>query len=615
MSQGEDEVVGAAHERYVPSGRVNWFALFPLSLAGALVALVMAVVLLLAEDDYYFYFLTPLILGLPVFGMIWACVRLGKCRNRGLGGFVGLLLAFIYYAGYWELSYLMNVAVHGPAARTAVRKIGGGLPGLPGYVVFRCKMSRPVDAVRGRDDKPRPPNTGDFVFNMIFFAGETLMVTLIAVGLGRATASRVFSERRRRWASRLEFRLPITTAPLVAQAIARRDWRALAALPRMSSVANANTNSIQFRLEYQPGMPDEPAYISVLGRLPRTPNLPIQQRLISPEDLRALARELPDLKLTPAPAAVAETLPPPEDANDLAASLQRLGLADQATTRLLEPERRDERAAPPAPADFRDGAVAASRALLDTRKAPDVRTVAHSLCLPAAEDGRRALKVMNWRKVVIQGVLFVGWVGFLLFGLAGGGMKDAQGKMTPLGETMLFVGVIGFGVLIVLNLIAMLGGDRIWKPLLAGRLRRQPGSLLEQGAGLESAVVRVEDARTYHKQKVSGEDLGIALFDRANRRVLLDGLSHRYVIRGEDVTSFWPVQAGEVISIRLDYRVGDTTLPLVLATTNPYVHLLWGLLSAREVRRVIGRYTETLRCEPSLGPPPADHAGQAGTAV
>jgi hypothetical protein len=603
MSRGQDELDETMPHHYIPSGRVNWFALVPLLLAGALVALVMAIMLLLAESDFYYYFLTPMLLGLPVLGMIWAIVRIGKCRNRGLGGLVGLLLAFIYYAGYWELSYLVNVVARGPQMRAAVRKIGG-MPGLPGYVIFRCKTSHPVDAVRGDLEKPRPPTTADLVFNLFFFGMETVLITGIAVGLGRATSARVFSERLRKWATRLEFRLPITTAPMAASAVENRDWAALGALPRMSSVANANTNSLQFRLEYQPGVPDEPAFVSLLGRLARTPNFQIRQRQIDPEDLRALARELPDVKLAAASEPVAAAAP--ESRSELEASLQRMGLTSQPVTTFLDPKPREERVQPTIPADFRDAAVAASRGMLGSRTTPDFRTIAHSICLPAEDDGRRALKVMNWRRIVIQIVLFAGWVGFLLLGLAGGTLKDAQGKVTPLGDTLLIVGLIGFAVLVMPSLISLVGGDRLWKPLLAGRLRKRPGSLLEPGADLESTVVRVEDARTYHKQKLSGEDLGIALYDRANRRVLLDGLRHRYVIRGEDVTCFWPVQAGAVISIRLDYRVGDATLPLVLATANPYFHILWGILSAREVRRVIARFTETLRIDPSVGARPAE---------
>jgi hypothetical protein len=202
--------------------------------------------------------------------------------------------------------------------------------------------------------------------------------------------------------------------------------------------------------------------------------------------------------------------------------------------------------------------------------------------------------------MIIQGCLFAGWVGCLLLGLRGTTMKDAQGKETPQGKMLMVAGIVGFFGLAVPSLISLTAGDRVAKPFLAARLRGRPGSLLEHGGDLPSAVLRVEDARTYHKQKLSGEDLGIALFDRENRRILLEGLSHRYVIRGEDVASFWPLQTGEVISVRIDYRIGDVLLPVVLATRNPYAQMQ--LFAVREIRRVLTRFVETLRCEVNQGP-------------
>lgn len=82
---------------YVPSGKVNVFALVPLMLAGPLIAAVMAFVLLLTENGSYFYFFTPLIVSLPVLGAIHAIVRWSRCRNRGLAGLVGVVLMFVYY--------------------------------------------------------------------------------------------------------------------------------------------------------------------------------------------------------------------------------------------------------------------------------------------------------------------------------------------------------------------------------------------------------------------------------------------------------------------------------------------------------------------------------------
>src|SRR5215472_6853089 len=114
MSEAQIEPAGKTATQYVPSGRVALLRFCPLLLVGVLIAAVMACVLLIAEDGFYYYFLTPLLLAVPVFGAIWAVVRWGRCRHRGLAGLVGIGLMFVYYAGYWELSYLAHVVVRGP---------------------------------------------------------------------------------------------------------------------------------------------------------------------------------------------------------------------------------------------------------------------------------------------------------------------------------------------------------------------------------------------------------------------------------------------------------------------------------------------------------------------
>src|SRR5262249_6141450 len=192
MSEAEIEPAREAVIQYVPSGRVALLRFCPLLLVGVLLAAVMACVLLLAEGGYYYYFLTPLLLALPVFSAIWAIVRWGRCRHRGLAGLVGIGLMFVYYAGYWELSYLAHVVIRGPQAVAAVARIGG-LPGLPGYIVFRCKNSRPVDARRPAPN-PRPPTVVDALFNALLFGGETIALSLAGIALGRAAAGRVYSE-------------------------------------------------------------------------------------------------------------------------------------------------------------------------------------------------------------------------------------------------------------------------------------------------------------------------------------------------------------------------------------------------------------------------------------
>ena len=204
----------------------------------------------------------------------------------------------------------------------------------------------------------------------------------------------------------------------------------------------------------------------------------------------------------------------------------------------------------------------------------------------------------GWRKLTVHILFFLGAFGSLMAGLAGSQLKDPLGKVTPLGRDLEIFGLIGFFSFDVLFLVFALGGDRIWKPFLAHRLRGHADSLLNEAEGLRSRVLRVEDARTYHRQKVAGEDLVIALLDPENRRIMLEGLSHRYVIRGEDVTCFWPLQAHSVISIRIDYMIADEKLALVLATTNPWFHFFHGAFAEATVKRLVTSLSQALACEP-----------------
>jgi hypothetical protein len=508
-------------------------------------------------------------------------VRWGKCRNRGLAGLIGAVLIFVYYVGYWELSYVANIVARGPRMVAAVARIGQ-LPGLPGYVVFRCKTSRPVDVRRGGANA-RPPTIVDAIFNGIFFGGEALLIAVAGAGVGRSAASRAFSERYRRWASKFEFRLPLATATAVQEAIERGDWPSLAELPRVSSVVNANTNSLLFRLEYIPGLADEPAYVSLTGSAGGANKNLILQRQVPSDQLGLLAREFPELKIPQTEVAQEQSAP-----TALQASLDRLGFIDGAELRS------EHGGVGGVPADFRDPAVATSRMVLARLHPRNLRTVPASLCLPAGPDSASELKRAGRWNAAVQVVLSAGMFGCLLIGFAG--MMLADRRKHELDELMVG-GVIGFFLFGIPNIIVSAAGDRVRKPFLAYRLRGRLDSLLDEGLELPSMVLRIEDARTYHKMKMSGEDLGIALFDAENRRILFEGLSHRYVIRGEDVTCFWPLQAHSIMSARIDYQIGDQRLAIVLARTNPWFHF-WGPFANRAVEHFVSTLSQTLGCEP-----------------
>jgi hypothetical protein len=354
--------------RYTPSGRFNVFAMAPLLLIGALIALVMGVVLLLLESDFYFYFFTPGLVGLPVFAATWAVVRFSNCRNPLVGSLVGLVLAAIYYAGYWELSYRANIVANGPIMVAMVRQIGGA-PGLPGYINFRCMTSKPVHHPGAGAGNAAQPNRVDHVFNYVFFGGEVLLVVGIAVAIGRSWAQRVYYEPERRWSSRLEFRLPPSALGTVLAAIEARNWAAIAALPRVSSMGNANTSSLYFRVEYLAGGVDSPAYLTLGGsNLPKelvsSAGVPksrlgtfLRQVAVEAPSARGLARHFPEMKLAP-------------PARDEAGPEQATPAAVGEVFDPLAGERPRVKKTAAAKVDFRERAVAATRELLDEGSNP-----------------------------------------------------------------------------------------------------------------------------------------------------------------------------------------------------------------------------------------------------
>jgi hypothetical protein len=568
-----------APPHYIPSGRVSPLRLGLATIAGASVALVMAILLLMAERRFYFPFLTALILGLPVFASIFLVVRWGECRNRGLGGLVGVVLIFVYYAGYWELSYLANVVTRGPRMVAACARIGR-LPGLPGYVVFRCRSPLPRIFRRGIPNRLfLTPFAA--IFNGILLGGETLMITALGASIGRTAAARAFSDRYRRWATRFEFRLPLATTSAVQEAIERGDWASLAELPRVSSIVNANTNSLLFRLDYFERVRDEPAYVTLIASASAVSKVLMNDRLVPPEQLVSVAHEFPELKIPGS-----EQLQGKPIASQLEASLDRLGLSER-TEGLVESDNLRE-------ADFRDAAVAASREVLARLHPRNFRTVPSSLCLPAGSGGAGELKRAGRRHALLQAILSVGMIGSLIVGLVGTRLVNPGRREL---NRLVVAGGLGFLLFAVPNLIVATAGDRVRRPFLIHRLRNRFDSMIHEGAGLPFQQLRIGDARTYHRMKLSGEDLGIAIFDGENRRLLFEGLSHRYVIRGEDVTCLWPLQSHSIISARIDYLIGDDRLALVFSRGNPWFHL-WGPSGKRAVADFVSMLSETLGHQP-----------------
>ena len=553
---------------YVPSGRVNLASLVPILAASAWVALGMAFVLLFAERRLYLPFLTPMLLGLPVFGVIGLSVRWGQCRNRGMGGLIGVILVFVYYAGYWELSYLTNVVAR-PRMVAACGRIGR-LPGLPGYVVYRCKYTRPLDFRRGRPNG-RPPSLWGTLFGAILIGGETFVITAMGARVGRSAASCPFSERSRRWTSRFEFRLPLATREAVEDAIARGDWAALADLPRASSIVNVQADSLLLLLDYVPDVPDEPAYLTLIAGQGGTIETLARQRLVPATDVEAIAVEFPELKVRPERGVEAGS-------NALRSGRTCRGAPRPGPAGFPRPGRGGQPEsggeAPPQELPDRPGLALSARlgrwcAGAESRGTP---------CRPAP--GRHQL----------------GYVREPRRGLPGRPVRQPPSRTIGRGDAR----------------------RRCELPVFRAR---EPGQF-RGGRSTAQAVphpaprppLRFPDPRrsglTLHGRayrgradvpqgKLSPEDIGIAFCDAENRRLLVEGVSHRYVIRGEDVTCLWPLQAHSIISARIDYEIGGERYSLVLARRNPWFSV-WAPSGNRSIAGFVDSLSRTLGCEPGM---------------
>jgi len=81
-------------------------------------------------------------------------------------------------------------------------------------------------------------------------------------------------------------------------------------------------------------------------------------------------------------------------------------------------------------------------------------------------------------------------------------------------------------------------------------------------------VFRVEDAATADKLKLNEEDLVVAYIDAARRRLVIEGIRYRYIVRAEDVLRFDRRDGNRMESaIDLSYRVGEAVLTMVLFHT------------------------------------------------
>jgi len=248
---------------YRPSGKCSG-RIVPLTLILLLVALGLTLVLRFCEGDYYVPVLTVGIVAVPLFIGTWTALSLGRCRNVKAAVAISVLVMVVYYVGYWQVSYYLNVERLGPDEIKKVELIGGG-KGIWGYFLFRTKVSHPTEFLAPSAGTAPPGAHGDKVLNGLAFGIEGAILVYLAVLIGLANSRRVFYEHLNRWAESYQIQLQPGDTQTVLQIIQTQMWGELARLDHTETdfTARVKLSALLFKIELLSDAPSEPIYISL----------------------------------------------------------------------------------------------------------------------------------------------------------------------------------------------------------------------------------------------------------------------------------------------------------------------------------------------------------------
>ncbi len=204
-------------------------------------------------------------------------------------------------------------------------------------------------------------------------------------------------------------------------------------------------------------------------------------------------------------------------------------------------------------ADFRYAAIRQSMKVVRNAKAGDIFCCPSSLCVPVANK-----PIVGWTPGRIMIIALV--LGFaLMFGGAvvvsmaedanvRGNGNGNEAILTVLGAGLSLCGLSCFFLPVTMDRFVM-------KRLLGSRgaeLALYPGKLL---------CAELSDAdRSKMKISIDGDDYVLILADYENRRLLIEGVAARYLIRAEDVTDFCRFQFMNYVGAEITFRVGDEIL-------------------------------------------------------
>jgi hypothetical protein len=214
---------------------------------------------------------------------------------------------------------------------------------------------------------------------------------------------------------------------------------------------------------------------------------------------------------------------------------------------------------PPEPAqlDFRQAAVEESLRIIEAHPGRPIDDLGVSLVLPADVAGPARIRHIG-RMTLVRLLLGVA-------GLALGALLAAQEA-----RLNLHLQVPQWLTLTVASCFSLGGFGLLFAAVYSVRfsVRKYLGERyaeVERMSNLRRTLcVGVEDARTFTTMKVAPEDFAYVGFDAANYRLILEGLTFRYVIHARDVISVTQAAGATTTGVQIVFRVASAVVGITI---------------------------------------------------
>jgi len=234
--------------------------------------------------------------------------------------------------------------------------------------------------------------------------------------------------------------------------------------------------------------------------------------------------------------------------------------------------------------DFRTPASQISERIIQSAPNRDPLRAEASLCWLVDADGAKrhsGAEMMSVVTLLLAILALPGGLALIAMGFAGNQVKEPM--LVAAGGALAVFGVVGFGLI-----LARQRGALKRQVYAVDSPHRDERWIVPPETELDTDSVQVEDAHTWEKVKLVTEDKAVLAYDPEHRRVLMEGLCGRYVIRADDVTEMRTTAHGSSQGVLLAYRVGreggeQVELRLVLSQVSAGVSLAEGVgMSASE---------------------------------